>query len=60
MKKTIMASILLGGLMLTSAYAETLAPDGTYVGGESAELAPDGTYVGGKPELAPDGSYVGE
>ncbi len=46
MKKVIITSILFGSLMLTSAYVETLAPDGTHVGGNSAELAPDGSYVG--------------
>ena len=52
--------IFFTGLLLTSVNAETLAPDGTYVGGDSAELAPDGTYAGGTPELTPDGTYVGE
>jgi hypothetical protein len=37
-----------------------MAPDGTYVGGETWTMAPDGTYVGGETWImAPDGSYVG-
>ena len=41
-----------------NASAQTLAPDGTYVG-SNPRLAPDGTYVGGTPRLAPDGTYIG-
>ena len=41
-----------------SAQAQTMAPDGTYVGGRP-QMAPDGTYVGGRPQMAPDGTYVG-
>ncbi len=41
-----------------NASAQTLAPDGSYVGG-TPRLAPDGTYVGGTPRLAPDGTYIG-
>ncbi len=26
--------------------AQTLCPDGSYVGGDDSELAPDGTYTG--------------
>jgi hypothetical protein len=38
----------------------TMAPDGSYVGGDSATMAPDGSYVGGdSATMAPDGSYVG-
>jgi len=40
-------------------YAQTLCPDGTYVGGDTCKMAPDGSYVGGTPQIAPDGSYVG-
>ncbi len=41
--------------------AQTMAPDGTYVGGTEATMAPDGTYVGGTEAImAPDGTYVGE
>ena len=58
MKYTVIAtSILLLGAVPAS-NAQTLCPDGSYVGG-SCSLAPDGTYVGGKPKLAPDGTYVG-
>jgi hypothetical protein len=40
--------------------AQTLAPDGSYVGGSTSTLAPDGSYVGGTEAiLAPDGTYVG-
>ena len=44
---------------LQPAAAQTLCPDGTYVGGSECHLSPDGTYVGGEPHLAPDGSCVG-
>ena len=43
----------------SSSFAQTLCPDGSYVGGGSCSLAPDGSYVGGDPELAPNGTYVG-
>ena len=59
MKRILIASILLLGLLLTSVSAVTLAPDGTYVSGDSAEMAPDGSFVGGKPQMTPDGSFVG-
>jgi hypothetical protein len=46
---------------VTAAAGEyTLAPDGSYVSGDSYTLTPDGSYVGGDTyTLAPDGSYVG-
>lgn len=46
-------------VMSLSSQAQTLCPDGSYVGGDSCSLAPDGTYVDDEPRLAPDGSYVG-
>ena len=72
MKKLLIGSILCVSLLATEGIAQTLAPDGSYVGGKpglapdgtftggSSQLAPDGSYVGGKPELAPNGSYTGE
>ncbi len=37
----------------------TMAPDGSYVGGDSSTIAPDGSYVSGdRSTMAPDGSYV--
>jgi len=40
--------------------AQTLAPDGTWVGGSTSTLAPDGTWVGGtETTLAPNGTWVG-
>ena len=41
MKKLLIGSILCASLLVTSGSAQTLAPDGTYVGGDHAELAPD-------------------
>jgi hypothetical protein len=53
-------TLLLAALLFSgSSFAQTLCPDGSYVGGGSCSLAPDGSYVGGDAELAPDGSYVG-
>ena len=42
-----------------SIQAQTLCPDGSYIGGSSCNLTPKGTYVDGEPQLAPDGTYVG-
>ena len=42
-----------------STKAQTLCPDGSYVGGGGCSMAPDGTFVDGEPQMAPDGSYVG-
>lgn len=39
--------------------AQTLCPDGSYIGGASCSITPQGTYVDGEPQLAPDGTYVG-
>ena len=59
----IVLSVLLGLSSLpivSDGKAQTLAPDGTFVGGSESTLAPDGTYVGGTEAiLAPDGTYVG-
>jgi hypothetical protein len=42
------------------AIAQTMAPDGTFVGGTSVTMAPDGTFVGGTSvTMAPDGSFLG-
>ena len=46
-------------VIVTPAFAQTLCPDGSYVGSSSCNLTPDGGYVGGEPRLAPDGTYVG-
>jgi hypothetical protein len=57
-----MLSISIASLVLlcgASSHAQTLCPDGSWVGGGSCDLAPDGNWVGGEPELAPDGSCVG-
>ena len=60
MKKYKCLCLILTALMYSgSILAQTLCPDGTYVGGSSCSMAPDGSYVGGDPQLAPDGSYVG-
>jgi hypothetical protein len=42
------------------ASAQTLCPDGSYVGRGPCQLCPDGRYVGGGTgcELTPDGTYV--
>jgi len=62
MKKILLLVVLTVALFSSIGLAGswTLAPDGTYVGGNRWSLAPDGTYVGGKSwALAPDGTYVG-
>ena len=41
------------------ANAQTLCPDGSWVGGDECRLAPDGSWVDDEPKLAPDGSWVG-
>ena len=38
--------ILLSISLTTSAFAYTLAPDGTYVEGDNYTLTPDGRYIG--------------
>jgi hypothetical protein len=65
-KRNSIKTILILLLVITApalAFADsdyTLAPDGTYVGGNESTLAPNGTYVGGnQATLAPNGSYVG-
>ncbi len=73
MKKTVLSSLLCLSLCTLGLSAQTLAPDGSYVGGKpnlapdgsytgggSSQLAPDGSFVGGSPELAPDGTFTGE
>ena len=46
MKKSLLYTVLFTGLLVGSINAQTLAPDGSFVGGD--------------PELAADGSYTGE
>ena len=63
-----MRSIKIAITLITLAFATTaiagdytMAPDGSYVGGNSNNMAPDGSYVGGNSNnMAPDGSYVGD
>ncbi len=44
----LLAAILVFSLGVdASAQNYTLAPDGSYVGGNTSTLAPDGSYVGG-------------
>jgi hypothetical protein len=50
---------ILIAFMAIPAFAQTLCPDGSYVGGSSCNMTPRGGYVNGEPELAPDGTYVG-
>ena len=56
--------LVLGAALLIahqSAFAMSLCPDGSWVGGTTCTLAPDGSWVGGgSTTLAPDGSWVGE
>ena len=57
----ICAAVLLP-LTVTVAQAQnyTMAPDGSYVSGDSYTMTPDGSYVRGHSyQLAPDGSYLG-
>jgi hypothetical protein len=49
------SSLLLGALILVLLSAFAIAPSVAL----AQTLAPDGSYVGGEPTLAPDGSYVG-
>lgn len=61
MKKLLLAVLtvaLFSSIGLAGDY--TMAPDGTYVGGDSYTMAPVGTYVGGEDyTMTPDGGYVG-
>ena len=61
MKKIFCICFILSLSCYSISYAQyTLAPDGSYVGGDSFSLTPDGSYVGGDSfSLTPDGSYVG-
>jgi len=54
-----MKRIIFGMLILISTQGfGAMAPDGTYVDGDSYTMAPDGSYVGGDSyNMAPDGSY---
>ena len=60
----VVATFVLAGILTFAdadqAHAQTMCPDGTYVGGDRCNMAPDGSYVGGDGvTMAPDGSYVG-
>ena len=58
--KYLVAISFVAVLAATGAAAQTLCPDGSYVGGGQCTLAPDGTYVGGDDyTMTPDGGYVG-
>ena len=55
-------SIIIASIAISFAQvsiAQTLCPDGSFVGGSECNLAPDGTFVGGEPTMAPDGTFVG-
>ena len=56
--KMIMTAITFLLIMTQASYSQTLAPDGSWVGG-NPRLAPDGNWVGGNPRFAPDGNWVG-
>ena len=45
MKKLFLSTVVCLGLFNMGVYAQTLAPDGSFVGG-NPELAPDGTFTG--------------
>lgn len=62
MKKLLLLAVLTVALFSSIGLAGdyTMAPDGTYVGGDSYTMAPVGTYVGGEDyTMTPDGGYVG-
>ena len=46
MKRLLYSSILLIGMLSTNANAQNMAPDGSYVSGDSNNMAPDGSYIG--------------
>ena len=58
MKKIALSVMAIVTIVSTASIAGgfTLAPDGSYVAGDSASLAPDGSYVsGGSSSLTPNG-----
>ena len=57
-KSTVILALMLCATAF-SIQAQTLCPDGSYIGGSSCSMTPKGTYVDGEPHLAPDGTYVG-
>ena len=61
-KKSIIAGLAVTAIftaMASSANAQTMAPDGSFVGGSSYTMAPDGSFVDGSSyTMAPDGSFV--
>ena len=60
MKKISVIFSLMLCVTVLSVEAQTLCPDGSYVGGDSCNMASDGSYVDGDPTMAPDGNYVGD
>ena len=55
---SVLAVVLLPSICLAGDY--TMAPDGSYVSGDSYTTAPDGTYVSGDfYTMTPAGGYVG-
>lgn len=56
-----MKGIIFGMLILISTQGfGAMAPDGSYVGGDSYNMAPDGSYNSGSTStMTPDGGYVG-
>ena len=44
MKKLLLSTVVCLGLFNMGIYAQTLAPDGSFVGG-NLELSPDGSYT---------------
>ena len=52
MKKYKFLSLILTALTCSDAIlAQTLCPNGTYVGGSSCSMAPDRSYVGDEPTM---------
>ena len=61
MKKIFCICFILSLSCYSISYAQsTMAPDGSWVSGDSVTMAPDGSWVGGDSvTMAPDGSWVG-
>ena len=59
-RTALLAGSILGMFSVSGSYAQTMAPDGTFVSGDTYTMAPDGTFVGGSEStMAPDGTWVG-
>ena len=58
--KTIFKVVIIAiGLSTASFGAYIMAPDGTYVNGNTYTMTPDGSYVGGKGyQMTPSGKYI--